>query len=286
MNNSLAVSIKNAEIFKSYVQVMAIWTDSSLSDEAGWERYQAVLAYLKADCAALSHHANLTDTFSEPYNGIAKLLLSVEDARILCGKPERVDTLYQDGVRILTPLWKDNTCIGGAHNTQTGLTEFGKQALQKAVSRGMVLDISHASVKSADEMFEIAAQRRTPIIASHSNAYDICPVSRNLHREQAERILAHDGVVGLNLYPLFLRADKKASLEDLLPHLEYFLSHGFEDHLCLGCDMDGADMPQEIQNLSSLSTLAEMMLSRNYSESLIGKLFYQNAKRFASKYLK
>ena len=37
--NTLAVSLRRAEIFEQYVQVMAFWTDRRLDDEEGWAHY-------------------------------------------------------------------------------------------------------------------------------------------------------------------------------------------------------------------------------------------------------
>ena len=273
--NALAVSLKKAAIFDRYVQVMAHWTDSALDDESGWIQFHAMLNNLKND-PALKKAKNHSPT----------LLLAVEDARILAGKLERADELYHLGVRILTPLWKGETCIGGSHDTSSGLTGFGKTALSRAAKLGMILDISHASEKSAKEIFDVAKEHRRPVIASHSNAHAICPVSRNLKKDQIQAVVDCDGVIGINLHRHFLSKDGNAKINDILAHIAYFLENGAEDHLALGCDMDGCELPKEIPDLSKLPILADAMQKANYSETLIEKIFYQNAYSFAQKYLR
>lgn len=282
--NTLAVSLDHARAFDAYTQVMAHWTDHSLDDETGWTQFLAMRKHLEADAAIQSGAARIVADASDATSPSARLLLSVEDARILAGRIDRVDALYAHGVRILTPLWKGLTCIGGSHDTTEGLTAFGKVALDRACSLGMILDISHASEASADGIFEIAERYRRPVIASHSNAFAACPVSRNLRDRQVRRILASDGVIGLNLHTAFLRNGAQASMYDLFPHIDHFLSLGASDALCLGCDMDGCDLPPEIPNLSALPRLAEEMLKRNYPEALIQKIFFQNATNFANQY--
>lgn len=282
--NSLAVSLERARVFDGYTQVMAHWTDHTLDDETGWEHFLAMRKNLETDAAIQDGAARLVTRISSPPTASATLLLAVEDARILAGKPERVDTLYEHGIRILTPLWRGLTCIGGSHDTTEGLTDFGKIALDRACRMGMILDISHASERSADDIFEIAARHRRPVIASHSNAWSVCPVSRNLRDRQIDRILASDGVIGLNLYGAFLRPDGNAVAKDLFPHIDHFLSKGCTNTLSLGCDMDGCDLPPDLPNLSALPMLAEEMLRHNYSESLIKNIFFQNATDFAQKY--
>lgn len=284
-DNTLAVSLKRASRFERYIQVMALWTHPSLSDASGWNRCIQMLQNLRADEAIVNGSARICTACPERNAKTPSFLLSVEDARILNGTLERVDALYDMGVRILTPLWKGVSCIGGAHDTQNGLTPFGKAAIDRALSRGMVPDISHASEHSAFELLDLANARGIPTIASHSNAYTICPVSRNLRDWQIEAVLSSDGVIGINLYTYFLRTDGNASTEDIIRHIEYFLEKGTEHALCLGCDMDGADMPSDIPDLSRLPLLAEALQKRNYTDEMIRALFFENAYCFAEKHI-
>ena len=283
-SNSLAISLEHARGYKKYIQVMALWTDHRLNDEAGWQQCFSMLENLRHDPVFLQKQAFFTThiTASPPAPSI---LLGVEDARILAGDLDRVDRLFSEGVRILTPLWKGVTCIGGSHDTDSGLTAFGMCAIRRAIALGMIPDISHASERSADEILELAAEQSRPVIASHSNAYSVCPVSRNLRDRQIRAILQANGVIGLNLYPVFLIDQPKAFAKDLLPHLEHFLEMGAENALCLGGDMDGADLPSDIPNLGALIVLAELMLARNYSQDLIDRIFFQNAFHFFQTYL-
>ena len=283
--NTLAVSLSGASEFESYIQVMAHWTEQSLGDEEGWQAFEAILKNLQNDPAILSGKASIATSIPLLQKESATLLLSVEDARILCGKLERVDRLYASGIRILTPLWKGDTSIGGSHDTQNGLTEFGRSALTRAAKLGMILDISHASTQSAEEIFAIAKDLGRPVIASHSNAYEVCPVSRNLRRDQISKILQSGGIIGLNLHTPFLKEEGEVKASDLFLHIDYFLENGCEKSLALGCDMDGCRLPYDLPSIASLPHLAEEMLRHNYSEQLIQSIFYQNAYSFAQQYL-
>ncbi len=283
--NSLAVSLENAKKFASYTQVMAFWTPYHLSDSEGWEHYRAMLDNLRADPAIAQGQARICDIIDQEDTVLPRLLLGVEDARILDNKLERLGRMRADGVRVLTLLWKGSTCIGGSHDTNEGLTEFGRQVVRRAIQLGMLPDVSHASVASAKEAFEIAKKLGAPVIASHSNAYSVCPVSRNLRDEQVREILDCGGIIGLNLYQGFLKSDSPATAKDLLPHIDHFLSLGAKDALCLGGDMDGCELPPDIPTLKELPRLAELMLQKNYPEQLVCDLFYENAMRFAKRYL-
>ncbi len=282
--NNLTVSLEKANCFSHYTQVMALWTDHILSDEDGWTAFETMLNNLKDDPSVACGDARIVTDYQGTSDS-PTLILAVEDARILAGDLSRVRTLWDAGVRILTPLWKGVTSIGGSHDTDKGLTQFGRAALEHAVDLGMILDISHASVESADEIFEISRRAGRPVIASHSNSYAICPVSRNLSDRQVRQILDCGGVIGLNLYGAFLSTDEGATAHDLLSHIEHFLSLGAANALCLGCDMDGCTLPPDIPALDALPRLANYMLTHGYSESLVRAIFSENANRFAKRYL-
>ena len=136
-DNNLHISLKKAETFESYAQVMAIWTHHKLSDEQGYETFFKVLHNLKNEIEINSNktqfatdHNSLNDAWS---NSKPPLILAVEDARILQNDLSKLDILYSKGVRLLTLNWYGDTCIGGAHNTNNGLTDFGVNVVKKHV---------------------------------------------------------------------------------------------------------------------------------------------------------
>lgn len=284
-DNPFAVSLAKSTCFTRYVQVMALFTPHEMSDADGWENVVHTWENLRADKSVINKAAQFKTDFSLPFDESVSLILGLEDARVLNHDLNRVDQLYEMGIRILTPLWKGISCIGGAHDTEIGLSSFGISALRRALTLGMIPDISHASERSAQEIFEISEQFSSPVIASHSNAYKVCPVSRNLRDEQIKKILNTDGLIGLNLYTHFLCEDGTATVVDVLRHIDYFLSLECAKNLCLGCDMDGATLPGELSDISLLPRLAEEMLKRNYEESMIHAIFFNNAYQFAKKYI-
>lgn len=282
--NSLAISLEKAQKYERYVQVMALWTSPNLSNEEGYLHLLKMVKSLKNDTTLQNGNAELCSSCPSRTSDKVSLMLSVEDARVLDGHIERVAELANLGVRSVIPLWSGETCIGGSHNTSVGLTDFGKRAAKEMLAHNMVLDISHASVESSKDIFELSAPYNKPVIASHSNAYTICPVSRNLHDWQIDAILSSGGIIGLNLYRNFLIENGDATLDTIRAHIEHFLSRGAEEALCLGCDMDGAELLHDIPDLSYLDRLAEHLSAHGYSQKLIDDLFFENAYRFAQKH--
>ncbi len=283
-SNSLAVSLDKAQKYGRYIQTMALWTSPKLNDDEGYQHLLQVVQNLKNDPALQNGEAELCCACPSRDSKKASLMLSVEDARVLDGRIERVAELADLGVKSVIPMWSGETCIGGSHNTNVGLTDFGKLAAKEMLSHGMILDISHASIESSKDIFEISAKHHKPVIASHSNAHAVCPVSRNLQDWQIDAIVASGGIIGINLFRSFLQEDGDATLDSILRHIEYFLSRGAENTLALGCDMDGADLPDSIPDLSHLDRIAEHLLVHGHSQKLIDALFFENAYRFAQKH--
>lgn len=282
-DNSLSVSSRLAEAYENYIQVVAVWSDRRLDNDEAYKQFFDVLEHLKA-CIEADPSVAFFDGKSFPAKN--NLILSVEDARILNGDISRLRELHRVGVRILTLLWSGHTCIGGGFDTDEGLTDFGKDVTRRCIELEIIPDISHASRKSADDILDIC-QGKIPVIASHSDSHSVYSHPRNLTDRQFERIMASGGLVGINLCKAHLGArDNLSSIDQIMRHIEHYLELGGEDTVCFGCDFDGAQTPDEIQDISSLYLIAEEMQKRNYDHELINKIFYSNVKDFILKYIK
>ena len=281
-HNTFSISLERASVFEQYIQIMAFWTRPELDDTTGWKHFLQMHRNLLADPCISDGRAKICTSCPPKRNGVF-LFLSIEDARILESDLSRVDTLYQMGIRAVTPLWRGESRIGGAHDTDRGLSPFGRSVLKRMNELGILTDISHASEQSADEILSIAAENGRPVIASHSNAHAICPVSRNLRNGTIRSVIQSGGLIGLNLHEPFLAKDHRATREDVLRHMEYFLEQGAKHSLCFGCDMDGADLPRELSTLLDLPALADYLLGY-YSEQTVRSVFFENAYHFVKKY--
>ena len=68
-------------------------------------------------------------------------------------------------------------------------------------SLGMIIDMSHVGEKT---FYDAMAITTKPVMASHSNAYALCPVYRNLKDDQIKAIAKNNGVIQLNFYAAFI----------------------------------------------------------------------------------
>lgn len=274
----LHISLEKSSIFRSYKQVMAIWTDNSLSNYDGYKRYREILNYAKNQGIKFVTH--LQDDTTD-----ATFILSIEDLRIIESDISRISELYSDGVRLAIPFWRGTSQLGGAWDTNEGLSALGSCTIKCMLELGIIPDISHSSIFSIDEIIELCSLYKKPLVASHSNAFSVCNHSRNLSRQHFLEIVSLGGVVGISLCPEHLSSSGFATIDDILRHIDYYLSLDGENHICFGCDFDGiSSLPLKIYGLEDMPKIYIRLLN-TFGETIARKIFYDNAYSFLSKNL-
>lgn len=213
-------------------------------------------------------------------------MLAVEGADCLEGREENLDILYKNGVRLMTLVWNNVNELGtpAVVNDTDHLTEFGKKIIKKMNLLKMAVDVSHLNTAG---FWDAAETSDFPIVASHSNSRKICDNVRNLTDEQFKFISAAGGVVGINTYPYFLNNSDMSDSDDVIKHIEHFLSIGGENAVALGFDYDGTDvLCKGFENMRSYEFLMNEMGKRNFSEELIAKIMGKNLIRYIKRLLK
>ena len=208
------------------------------------------------------------------------VMYSVEGGGFL---PEDLPTLFARGVRVLSLVWDRNEYGTSSRESgtraDTGLTPLGIEVLSACVRRGILTDVSHLS----DISFrDVAAHTATPLLATHSNFRAVCPHPRNLTDEEALLIAARGGLIGLNLYPPFLSPTGRATVDDLLRHVEHGLSLCGEGVLAFGFDIDGTggEYPAGVSFSDSMHARVADALLSHYPAATVARIAGENALRF------
>ena len=288
-SNDLHVALDKASVFTKYAQIAAIWSDEDLDDEEAYTAFWRILNNFKNEIELNRQHAAICRSYEDLIqipDGYAAFFLAIEDARILSGNVERIREVYDAGVRFISMNWQGENALGGGYDTNSPLTHLGRSIAGLALDLGMVIDISHSSAKVVDEIAEMAASVKRPIIATHSNSNSVAVHPRNLTDEQFTKIVQSGGIAGISLAQSHLcgKGSTVASIEDVIDHIEYYLGLDGQHTVCLGCDFDGiTNTPCDIQNIGELYKLADAMSAKNFSDELINAIFYQNAHNFFKK---
>ena len=265
----------------SWAQCCAVFVPDHLPEEEILPFFRTHVTSFQRQGAAFVHRAALCRTAGEVEKawaqGKAALLLTVENGAVLGRDLGRVEELSQAGVVMVTLTWNGENPIASGNETEKGLTAFGREAVEELVRWGILLDVSHLNDRSFWELME---ETEGPVVASHSNARAVCPHPRNLTDDQARELARRGGLVGLNYYAPFLRPDKKTvELEDVYRHAAHFLELGLEDHLALGSDFDGADLPLCLNGCEKVPDLG-VYLERHLGAEQTKKILWKNALDF------
>ena len=288
--NGLQISLRLAAGYESYVQVAAIWSDKDLSGEESFDRFCRIADGFRL-WAADRPDVSLCRTGKEIQNAVGSgkraVVLAVEDARLLCGHIERLDILYEKGVRLLTLQWYGETEIGGGWDTHTGLTYFGRTVVRRCFELGIVPDLSHASPEVTDEVLRLAEARGVPVVCTHSNSFALRSHRRNITDETFARIAALGGVVGVSLCPSHLTDKESAASDDVARHLLRGISIA-PDAIALGCDFDGIgdDMQTDLPDVSALPLVYEKLCEKGVSAEAADAVLFGNAFRFLTTHLR
>lgn len=213
------------------------------------------------------------------YTDSRAAMLSLEGGGGLFADSDELVTLYKMGLRVAGLVWDDNE-LGCSAFTEcdTGLSREGVQMVSALSQLGIIVDLSHASDKTADGILTESAY---PVIATHSCFREVCGNKRNLPRTVAEEIAARGGIVGLSLYPPHISGER-AGADDFLRQVDYGLSLLGEGRLALGCDIDGTDgrYPDFVSTDRSIHDAIEELLLPRYGERVTEAIMGGNAVRF------
>jgi membrane dipeptidase len=167
---------------------------------------------------------------------ITAAFLSIEGAHALDDDLDNLEPLVRAGYRMLSPThFFDTPFAGSAHGTvKGGLTDLGRELLSRVEAGGMLLDVSHASSATIDDVLSVAAR---PVVASHTGVRAAVPGIRNLPDDQVRGIAATGGVVGIGFWPVACGGRDAASIARSIAAA---IDLAGVEHVGLGSDFDGA----------------------------------------------
>ena len=277
LDNGMQISLEKGA-FSEWTQCFAIFIPDEKRGEEAVRMVEEAHALLEKN--KREHPERLVSYSSPAETSAARAIFTIEGGGALGGKMENLERFYEMGVRMMTLTWNGACELGDGVMAKEygGLSPFGKEVVRRMETLPMAIDISHASEAT---FYDTASAVSAPLVASHSNAKTVCGHPRNLSDEQFSEIVRRKGLVGLNFFTAFLEDDEsKAGVQSVIKHAEHFLSLGGEDVLAMGSDFDGAVMSEDLNGIEKVPGLYEAFLKANYSEALVDKIFYGNARAF------
>ena len=192
----------------------------------------------------------------------------------------------------------DNTA---KHN---GISELGKQIIEKMNYYGIMVDISHPSKEAIRQTI---AHSKAPVIASHSSARALSDHPRNLDDAQLQWVKDSGGVVQTVALAAFLNKEKAAAhkkakdsllkvdpnadltalkatyppvnVSDFVDHIDYIKNKIGIDHVGISSDFDGGGGIEGLKDASETFNVTLELVKRGYSKEEIAKIWSGNLLR-------
>mgnify|MGYP001152859916 CR=1 FL=1 len=280
-SNSYNIDFLRIKKHGSYVQNFAAYIDSAYCPSNAMKRAIELIDRLNQECEKCKDDVTLCCNYNEIIDALesrkAPILLSIEGGEALQGSLAALRIFYKLGVRSICLTWNyRNEIADGVAEAISGggLTVFGRDVVKEMNRLGMLIDLSHISERG---FWDVMTLTRQPVILSHSNAYKVCPHRRNLKDEQIEAVKQNGGVIGINLYPYFLNGSDKATIDDVIRHIEHIIGITGEEHIGIGADYDQTEpIFDGIDGIEYTTNIFEELLKRNYPDSVVSKIAGEN----------
>lgn len=216
-------------------------------------------------------------------------VLTVENLAFTGGDLNKAEKLKAYGVKMASLVWNfenafayPNLIFNGnmpdfCARERRGLKPLGKKAVEILDDSKIIVDISHLSDGGAEDILN---GRKIPVVASHSNAFSVCGVSRNLTDGLIKKIALCGGAIGVNFCKDFLGEGE--AFDCVLKHIKHFIKVGGEDIIALGSDFDGIPEVKGLESAEKLPELLNYLNLNGVSAGTLEKLAYKNFYRVFS----
>jgi membrane dipeptidase len=213
--------------------------------------------------------------------GVLAMVMHMEGAEAIRTDLDALGVFYEAGLRSLGPVWSRPNAFGhgvpfnfpDVPDIGPGLSRAGKDLVRECNQLGVVIDLSHLNEKG---FWDVVALSKAPIVASHSGVWRLCRSPRNLTDDQLRAVRESGGIVGVNFARAFLRRDgledRRTSVREIAKHVEYIAEKIGVDHVGLGSDYDGTQVPQDMKDASGLPKLMDALRERGFKGAALKKI--------------
>jgi membrane dipeptidase len=253
--------------------------------ERQYQEFSFLARALTADISATPDIRLLLNAAQLANAGPANLvLLGAEGGGFLGDKYAlpRLEEAFTLGLRFLGFTWNYSNALAGGCTEGGGLSKLGRQVARRCNELGILLDGAHLCAESLDELLSVS---EAPIVVSHTACAALNQVwkVRNLQDSQLKAVAATGGVVGICFVPEFIGGTP--SLKRVAEHIAHAAELIGAEHVGLGSDLDGTQLPPDIAGLQSLPLLWREMESAGFSAAEIELIAGENFRRLLQKVL-
>jgi membrane dipeptidase len=218
------------------LQVCAIYAADEESDEAALRfGLELAAAYHRLLDETPDAQPVLTAGDLDRLDGRLGVMLSLEGAETLARDPDLIHAYWGMGVRMMGLTWNHRNAFADGLGVEDdrGLTALGEQLVDVLAGLGVMLDLSHASPRTFDDV--LARAPEATVVVSHACCRALRDTPRNLTDDQLRAIAERGGVIGMMALPLTVDPDEP-TIARFADHIDYAVGVAGIDHVGLGAD--------------------------------------------------
>lgn len=147
-----------------------------------------------------------------------------------------IEVMKKQGLLIMQLTYNNQSLLatGCYEKNDSGITRFGKQAIEEMNRVGMIIDMSHSAEKSTLEAIDLSSR---PICISHANPNFAHKALRNKSDEVIRALTKRGGLIGFSLYPFHLPNGSSCTLDDFCQMVAKSADMFGVEHIGIGSDL-------------------------------------------------
>lgn len=224
---------------------------------------------------------------------------------------------YDRGIRMAGPVHSKNNQFADSSEDSPkygGLSDLGREWVAEMNRLGILIDASHASDDSFDQMVELS---KTPIILSHTSPKALFDYPRNLDDKRIKKLADSGGAIcvsAIYLSPINMTKERAElwgqidSMSTMSPEEQTALARRWQalnktdplwaddferymdsllhvidvagvDHVCFGADLDGGGGFKGLEDITDLPKITNRLREEGFSETDLEKMWSGNVLR-------
>ncbi len=221
-------------------------------------------------------------------DGVVAGTMGLEGAHGINGRLERVEYLYEAGVRYMTLAHFHRNraatpALGWRANEEDGLSAYGRELVHEMNRVGMIVDCAHLNETCR---LEVAQRTTRPILVTHTGVKAVVDHPRNISDASIRAVAKTGGVIGIMFAPIFISGRLLGTIGDVVAHVRHVHDLVGIEHVAIGTDFDGfiPTVPKEVQDIAALPTFTAALLHDGFEPAQISAVLGGNVIAFLQRH--
>ena len=170
------------------------------------------------------------------------LVYYTQNATPLGDDAERLEELHRLGVRLVQLTYNTRNLLGDGclERTNTGLSRFGVEVVERMNARRMLVDASHCGEATTMDAITLS---KAPVAITHAGCKAVYDHPRNKTDAHLRALAGRGGVIGIFQINPYLGPKERNTLDDFLRHVDHAIRVAGVEHVAIGSDREHRTIP-------------------------------------------